>query len=156
MPHLKWNSSGMFNGPGVAGAVLQTAFSLIHLLSESSFSSRPSKNHNSQTVRARELKFSDIVHHPLCVTFRMSCVKCHISCVTCHVSHVTKKIFSLTIWWSKLLEGLLLTRPTSSSFSIFIKSAQGWFSLVVVMSVCLFVCVCLCPTVIDLLWRPNG
>ena len=51
----------VFNRPGVAGADQQTDLSfihsLIHLVTESSFSSRSSRNRNFQTVKARELKF---------------------------------------------------------------------------------------------------
>ena len=75
----------LFNRPGVAGAVLQSSLSLIHWLSESSFSSKSSKFHKSQTRRARENV------HPN----NMSHVMCHMSHVTCHVSSV---IFLLTNW----------------------------------------------------------
>ena len=36
---------------------------------------------HSQTVRARDLKFWDNVHHHLCVMCHVSCVMCHMSCV---------------------------------------------------------------------------
>ena len=61
---------------------------------------------------------------PLCVTCHVSNVMCQLSCITyqvsgvrCHVSHVT--FFSstfLTKCWSLLVEGLLSTGPTPSSF----------------------------------------
>ena len=70
--------------------------SFINSVSEWSFSSRSSKNHNSQTVRARQLTFWDIVHHPLCVTCHMSCFTCHLSGVTCHVSHVICHMSNVT------------------------------------------------------------
>ena len=47
----------IINRPGVAGAVLQTPSSLIHSLSQNSFSYRYSKHHKSQALRGRELKF---------------------------------------------------------------------------------------------------
>ena len=49
----------------------------------------------------------------------MSHVACHVSCVTCHLSHVTFFFFFFffwTKWWSLLVEGLLSTEPTPSSF----------------------------------------
>ena len=65
---------------------LQTPPSLIDLVSESSFSSKPSKHHYNQTVRARELKFWENVH-------QKSHVRCHVSSVTCQVSPVTYIFF---------------------------------------------------------------
>ena len=75
--------------------------------SQSSFSSRYSWYHKSQTVRARELKFWENVHPPQ--TCHMSCVTCHVPChvsdVTCHVSHVTFLFFIIfgqsgeAYWW---------------------------------------------------------
>ena len=53
----KFEANVVINRPGEAGAVLETASSLINSLIESSFSSRSLKYHKSQTVRARELKF---------------------------------------------------------------------------------------------------
>ena len=44
-----------------------------------------SKHHYSQSVRARELKFWDIVHLSPCVTCHMSNATCHLSSNTCHV-----------------------------------------------------------------------
>ena len=52
------------NRPGVAGAVLQRASSFIHSWINSSFSSRSSKHHNSQTLRARGLIFWRLVIPP--------------------------------------------------------------------------------------------
>ena len=51
-------------------------------------------------------------------------VMCHVSRVTCHVSRVTCHVsfflllffFFWTKWWSLLVEGLLSTGPTPSSF----------------------------------------
>ena len=47
----------IFNTAGVAGAVLQTPLLLIESVSQSSGSSKPSKHHYTQTVRASEPKF---------------------------------------------------------------------------------------------------
>ena len=44
-----------------------------------------SKYYNSQTVRARELKFGVNVHLPKCVTSHVSHVMCHMSHVTCNI-----------------------------------------------------------------------
>ena len=84
----------MFNRPGVAGAVLQTPASLIKSVAQSSFSSKSSKHHNSQTVWPRELTFWENVHPTQYVMCHLSHVTCHLSCVTCHLSHVTS-IFCL-------------------------------------------------------------
>ena len=58
----------LVNRPSVAGAVLQKPPSLIKSVGRWSFSSRSSKHHNSQMVRARELKFWDNFHPPACRT----------------------------------------------------------------------------------------
>ena len=71
-----------------------------------------SEHHNSQTVRARDLKFWHHVHLPLSVMCHMSCVTRDMSRVTCHMSHVTSRCHM----WSLSVEGLLSTGPTSSSF----------------------------------------
>ena len=42
----------------------------------------------SQTVRARERKVQENVHHPPCATFHALHFICHMSCVTCHMSYV--------------------------------------------------------------------
>ena len=52
-----FDNENIFNRPGVARAVLQTPLWLIISVSESAFSSKSSKYHKSQTVRARDLKF---------------------------------------------------------------------------------------------------
>ena len=54
-----------------------------------------------------------------CVMCHVSHVKVHVSHVTCHMSCVTCPIFFCgggTKWWSLLVEGLLSTGPTLSSF----------------------------------------
>ena len=85
----------------------------MHSLSRSWFVKISSKHHKSQTLRARELEFWENVH-PL------QHVTCNMSHVMFHMSHVmypmpwVKFIFSM--WWSILVEGLLSTRPTPSSF----------------------------------------
>ena len=65
--------------------------SLINWLTDSvmvcgSTSSKYSQHHESQTVRARELKFWETVHHVSCVMWHMSRVLCQVSSVTCHMS----------------------------------------------------------------------
>ena len=75
---------------------LQRTFEDFFYYSEA-FSSQSSKHLNSQTVWARDLKFSENVQLCLCVT-------CHISRVKYHLSHVT---FIFTKCWSLLLEGLV-------------------------------------------------
>ena len=88
----------IFNIPGVAAAVLQTALWLFDRFIESSFSSQSSKHHTSQTERARELKLWESDNSPpgvrrhvsgvRCqvsgVMFQVSGVKCQVSGVTCH------------------------------------------------------------------------
>ena len=71
-----------------ASAVLQTPSSLIQSVSPWAFSSQSSWYHKSQTTKARELKFWEIVHPPQHVTCHVSCVTCQVSHVTCHLSHV--------------------------------------------------------------------
>ena len=93
-------SPSVINRPGVAGAVLQSASSLIDF-SHSAFSSRSSWYHKSQTVRARELKFWENVHPP-----NMSRVTCHVSRrVTYHVSHVILFFFIFSDKVVKLIGG---------------------------------------------------
>ena len=65
----------------------------------------------SQTVRAKDLQFS--------YAFTL-CVKCHMSLIMCHVSHVMCHIFLfLSKWLIWLVEALLSTGPTPSSFQTF-------------------------------------
>ena len=49
-----------------------------------------------QTVRARDMKFLDNDHHPLCVRCHMSCVTCHVSNVMCNLSTVTCHLSRVT------------------------------------------------------------
>ena len=74
------------NRPGVAGAVLQTPLSFIHLLSRSSFCSESSGHCVSQTVRAREERMFTPHHvsHGMC---HRSGVRCQVSGVRCQVLH---------------------------------------------------------------------
>ena len=74
---------------GVAGAVLQTPLSFIDSFFHSAFSSESSKGLQSQTIRARELKFLKNVYPPPFVTCHASCVTCHMSRIMCHMSRVT-------------------------------------------------------------------
>ena len=82
-----------------AGAVLQTPPSLIDSVSQSAFSSKYSKHHNSQTVKARDLKLWHNVNHLLFVMFFF---------IFHHI------YFLLTNWWSYLVEGLLSVSVSSS------------------------------------------
>ena len=72
----------IFYRPGVAGAVYKH---LGHLFIMQCFSSKSSKHHKSQTVRARELKFWKNVHPLKHFTCQMSSVTCHMSCIMCHM-----------------------------------------------------------------------
>ena len=98
--------------PGVAEAVLQIPLSLIHWLNDSSFSSKSSKYHKSQTEWARELTFWEIVQPPQHFT-------CHMSHATCNMSHVTYNIFFFFYFFQNLqtmwVKGVLSTWPTPSS-----------------------------------------
>ena len=81
----------LFNRPGVAGAVLQSPPSLINSLIHSftdALVQISSKHCQSQTGRARELKFWENGHPTQCVLCHVSRVTCHLSGVTCHLSHV--------------------------------------------------------------------
>ena len=78
----------VINRPGGAGAVLHTASLLIHSFIKWSFSSKSLRYHESQTIRARELKLWENVSPSPCVTCHVSCVRCQVSHVTCHVSGV--------------------------------------------------------------------
>ena len=65
------------NRPGVAGAVLQTPLLLNYLATKSSVVIISSKYNHSQTERARDLKFWDNVHHPMCVRWQVSVIMCY-------------------------------------------------------------------------------
>ena len=88
-------------------AVLKTPLSQVNwLMNWVTLSSKPSKHHYNQTVRARELTFWENVHPPLFVTCQMSIVRCHISCVMCLVSGVRCVMFCFfcrqsiwSSWW---------------------------------------------------------
>ena len=41
---------------------------------------------------------------------------CHVSCMTHHISHITCHNFLLAKWWSLLVDGLVSTGSTASSF----------------------------------------
>ena len=56
-PFTKHSLFIVFNRPGAAGAILQTPLSLNNAFIDGSLSSKSSKHHYSQTVRARDLKF---------------------------------------------------------------------------------------------------
>ena len=63
------------------------------------------------------------------MSYVMCHVMCHVSRVTCHMSRVTCHMspffFFLTKWWSLLVEGLLSTGPTPSSF----LQGSPWFGV---------------------------
>ena len=77
----------VFKRPGVAGAVLQSPPSFNWVSNPSVQIS--SKHCQSQTGKARQLKFFENVHprYVSCVLCHVSCVTCHVSPVTCHMSH---------------------------------------------------------------------
>ena len=91
LSHLVTIINMLLNRPGVAGAACS--------VTESSFSSRSSKHHNSQSVLELgswnfETVFttpymSQVTYHVLHVMCHMSCVTCHVSHVMCHMSHFT-------------------------------------------------------------------
>ena len=86
--------ANIFNRPGVAGAVLQSPPSIIDWLIE--WLSDPlvkisSKHSQSQTGRARVLKFWENVHPTLYFMCHMSPVNCHVSCVTYHMYFLSFK-----------------------------------------------------------------
>ena len=69
--------------------------SLIDPLIDSSFSSKYSTHHNSQTLRASDLKFVHNIYH-----LSLFMCKCNMSRFTCHMSHV---IFSFIFFSSFFL-----------------------------------------------------
>ena len=81
-----------------------------------------SKHCQSQTGRARELKFSENVHPTLCVTCHTSHVTCHVSYVTCH----TPVDFQLTVGFAPCVHCHLFGSGTS------------------LLRLCLFCCFWLC------------
>ena len=126
--NLKSLLTQISNRPGIAGDVLQSPSSLINSLINSLLDPLvqiSSKHCQSQTGRARELKFFKrmfIPHLASHVSCQLSRVTCHMSPATCHLSPVTcQKISQLqkkfTKWWSQLVKGLLSTGPTPSSLS---------------------------------------
>ena len=88
----------IFNRPGVAGAFLQSPPLLIHWLSDP-FVQISSKHCQSQTRRARELKFWEFIHLSPCVTYHMSHVRCQVSGVR----------------WDKLGKVIFFIRPNQNS-----------------------------------------
>ena len=64
-------------------------------VSQSSFSSRYSQHHKSQTIRAKELTFWENVHPTPCVMCHLSPVTCYLSHVACHMSPVTCHLSSV-------------------------------------------------------------
>ena len=98
----------------------------------------------------------------------MSCVICHMSCVTCHMSHVTCHmscvaiIFSFlfrTKWWSLLVEGLLSTGSTPSSFLIYLRKMAEVNSKVAFHQyatiLLALICSVHCRNILLLIWLEN-
>ena len=84
-------NAAIINRPSVAGAVLQSPPLLINSLNNwfiHPLVQISSKHCQSQTGRARELKFWENVHPTLCVMCHVSCVMCHVSPVTFHLSPI--------------------------------------------------------------------
>ena len=105
----------LINRPGVAGAVLKhLCYWLIQSVSQCSCSSKSSKYHKSQTIRAREPTFWENVHPPHHVTCYISHVTCYMSCVMCPVSYIY-------IYFDKVMKliggGSVINGPTPSSFT---------------------------------------
>ena len=74
---------------------------LIYSSIETSFVSKSSKYHKSQTIRTRELKFERMF-----TPYNIPHITCHMSCVTCHYfSFLFSSFFSSfgkAYWWRKL------------------------------------------------------
>ena len=94
-----------------------------------------SRHCQSQTVRARELKFWENVHPPPLVTCHMSQVTCHMLNITFHISYISLFFFLfLAKWWSKWVEGLLSMGPTpyisyitTTENQYFVELSSIWF-----------------------------
>ena len=71
------NCVEVINKPNVAGAFLHT-FVIKYRFILPPFSSQSSKHHNSQAVRARDLKLWENTNHPPCVMCHMSHVMCNV------------------------------------------------------------------------------
>ena len=63
-------------------------------------------------VSSVKCQVSHIRCHMSSVTCLLSCVMCHLSCVMCHMLY----IYFFTKWLSWLVEALVSTGPTPSSF----------------------------------------
>ena len=85
----------IFNRPGVAGAVLQTASWFVKSVSHCTlWKYLPPDIHNIINPKPLELDSWNFermftLYHVSCVTWHVSPVTCHVSHVTCHVSPVT-------------------------------------------------------------------
>ena len=112
------NCSAIFYKPGVAGAC---SF-VINWLSHWSFSSRSSKHHKNQTVRARKLKFWENVHPTPYVICHLSNVTYQVSPVMCHRSHVS---FYFYINYYNMLQSTHLCLETIGCFLIFPSLRQS-------------------------------
>ena len=80
---------------------LDLQWNVIDSFSQSTFSSKSSRHHKSQTVRARELKFGENVHPSPCVTCQMSRVTCLVSGDRCKVSGII--FFTESAHWADLV-----------------------------------------------------
>ena len=95
----------------------------------SSFSSKPSKHHNTQTVRARELKLLEIVHPQPRVTCQVSCVTCAVSGVRSFFLYFFGAQRSAGSWWRVCYQrGLphLVNRPGVAG--LFYKQLHHWLT----------------------------
>ena len=88
---LTTTANGLFNRPGVAGAVLQTYSYLINNWVFCVFCGKSSKHLHSQVNRARNLKFGQNFKFSPLVTYHMSCVMRHLSYVTCHKKSIANR-----------------------------------------------------------------
>ena len=87
----------MFTTPCVSGVTCHVSNVMCHLSTVTCHLSRVTCRHYLQSVRARDLKFWDNAHHPLCVRCHRSCAMWHVSSVTCHMSHFSCHV-SLVPW----------------------------------------------------------
>ena len=89
---MKDNTGSIINRPGIAGAVLQTALSLIHSVThpliqniEDTFKRKPKKLGTWDFDTPPVCHVTLVICHVSHVTCHMSCVMCHMSDVTCHL-----------------------------------------------------------------------
>ena len=95
----------IFNRPGVAGAVLQSASSLIqsprgHFLPNL----QNIINHKPEELGRWNFERMFTPHYMSHVTCRISRVTCHVSHATCNMSHVLWHFFSSLLFWKKVVK----------------------------------------------------